>query len=69
MIPAHILGEEWLKKSFYIPSDKDLRAALLDTFERYTHIGVIHMPQHAQTKKRLLACIAALEAYDAAMNK
>ena len=63
-VPAYIFDKAWQEGNFLIPADKELRIELRRKLEKFSHYGVMWLPENEKIRKLLLSRVAAIDAYD-----
>jgi len=66
-IPPHIFSKEWREGNFLMPTEQIIRAELRQKFFYYLHLGEMTFPEHRETKRILMARLAAIDALDAVL--
>jgi len=64
-IPKYLFDKTWLESNFLIPKDKAIREELRQQYVSFSEHKAMDLPENEKTKTKLLAQVAAIDAYDA----
>ncbi|GEM_PF-4800070 len=68
-VPSVFFSKEWREGNFPIQPDDLLRGEEQARLKKYVGAAIMFQPKHQGVRKLMLARLAAIEAYDAALGK